>query len=569
MHRKFWLAAIFFTLLNVSSQADPVIDSLLNLLQQHTTADTTRVNLLNELGVEYWIVAPSESEYYGQQALALADSLSYVSGIAYAYDVIGVAHWTQGKYTTALDYLINALTSYQRLGHTTYAANTMLNIGLIYYEQQDYELALQYYQEALGRFRTINEPTSIATALHNIGSVYLQLTDYTRADSSFMQALNIYRENQSQYGLSISYTSLGDLSFITTNYTQALSYYQQSLDISRQLGDADGVATLLYRIGNTYRQQQQYDLAEQYLNEGIDAAQQINDQKQLQDIYLEFKELENARGNFRQAIAYYEQYVAVKDSLFNEEKSRQIAELQTVYETQQKEQEIALQNERIQTLNQKARIDSILRYGLIFCVLVLGALAYLILSRQRLRIKKNKEIYSAQQALTRAELENAKLKEAELSQELTFKSKELTSYTVNFIQKSELFEELKTELKQLRKARPDEVGKKINSLTRLVDQHTNIDRDWEEFRRFFEDVHHDFLEKLRDNYPDLTQGELKLCALLKLKMNMKEAASILGISPESVKTARYRLRKKLGLNKEDDLVDFMQNFEASDSASVT
>ncbi|MGD1893900.1 MAG: helix-turn-helix transcriptional regulator [Cyclobacteriaceae bacterium] len=325
----------------------------------------------------------------------------------------------------------------------------------------------------------------------------------------------------------------------------------------------------MYRIGKTYRQQHQYDLAEQYLNEGIDAAQQINDQKQLQDIYLEFKELENARGNFRQAIAYYEQYVAVKDSLFNEEKSRQIAELQTVYETQQKEQEIALQNERIQTLNQKARIDSILRYGLIFCVLVLGALAYLILSRQRLRIKKNKEIYSAQQALTRAELENAKLKEAELSQELTFKSKELTSYTVNFIQKSELFEELKTELKQLRKARPDEVGKKINSLTRLVDQHTNIDRDWEEFRRFFEDVHHDFLEKLRDNYPDLTQGELKLCALLKLKMNMKEAASILGISPESVKTARYRLRKKLGLNKEDDLVDFMQNFEASDSASVT
>ncbi|MEM9673875.1 MAG: hypothetical protein AAF992_14890, partial [Bacteroidota bacterium] len=215
------------------------------------------------------------------------------------------------------------------------------------------------------------------------------------------------------------------------------------------------------------------------------------------------------------------------------------------------------------------RTDSILRYGLIFCVLVLGALAYLILSRQRLRIKKNKEIYSAQQALTRAELENAKLKEAELSQELTFKSKELTSYTVNFIQKSELFEELKAELKQLRKARPDEVGKKINSLTRLVDQHTNIDRDWEEFRRFFEDVHHDFLEKLRDNYPDLTQGELKLCALLKLKMNMKEAASILGISPESVKTARYRLRKKLGLNKEDDLVDFMQNFEASDSASVT
>ncbi|MEM9676356.1 MAG: tetratricopeptide repeat protein, partial [Bacteroidota bacterium] len=373
MHRKFWLAAIFFILLNVSGQADPVIDSLLNLLQQHTTADTVRVNLLNELGVEYWIVAPSESEYYGQQALVLADSLSYVSGIAYAYDVIGVAHWTQGKYTTALDYLISALTSYQRLGYTIYAANTMLNIGLIYYEQQDYELALQFFKEGLKKHEQQPHPdvAVMANAYSNIGSVYFNLGDHARADSSFTQALNIYQDYQLHYGISASYINLGDLRAATVDYARALSYYQKSLDISRQLGDNDGVAAILYRIGKTYRQQQKYSPAEQYLTESIEVAQQVNDQKQLQDIYLELKELENAKGNFQQAISHYEQYVAIKDSLFNEEKSRQIAELQTVYETQQKEQEIALQNERIQTLREKARTDSILRYGLIFCVLVL------------------------------------------------------------------------------------------------------------------------------------------------------------------------------------------------------
>ncbi|MEO0332472.1 MAG: tetratricopeptide repeat protein, partial [Bacteroidota bacterium] len=286
---------------------------------------------------------------------------------------------------------------------------------------------------------------------------------------------------------------------------------QQSLELSREIGDLHGVAITLYQIGKMYRKQQKFIQAEEYLIQSIGVANQVNDQKQLQDIYFEMKELENIRGNHKQAISYFEQYVELKDSLFNKEKARQIAELQTVYETQQKEQEIALQNERILTLRQKARTDSLLRYGLILGLVVLGAIAYLIVSRQRLRIKKNKELYATQQALTHSELENAKLKEEELERELSFKSKELTSYTVNFIQKNELFEELKLGLKQLKKARPEEIGKQANSLNRLIDQHTNIDRDWEDFRRYFEEVHQHFFDKLKRGFPDLTQGELKLC----------------------------------------------------------
>ncbi|MEM6843797.1 MAG: tetratricopeptide repeat protein [Bacteroidota bacterium] len=569
MYSKLLLIALIFTSFNVFCQSDPVLDSLIRRLEQYTEADTVRVKLLNDLGVEYWVVDPSESEYYGQKALALADSLSYVGGIAYANDVIGVAHWTQGKYSTALDYLIDALTSYQNMGRTKSTANTMLNIGLIYYEQKDLELALQFFQEALGKYRIFNEGISIATALGNIGNVYFDLGEYDRADSSFRKALELYEQAEDPYSIALSYGNLGDISAVTGKYNQAQTYYQRSLELSREIGDLHGVAIALYQIGKIYREQQRFAQAEKYLIQSVDLASQVNDQKQLQDIYLEMKELEDARGNYQQAISYFEQYVTLKDSLFNEEKARQIAELQTVYETQQKEQEIALQNERIQTLRQKARTDSLLRYGLIFGLVVLGAIAYLIVSRQRLRIKKNKELYATQQALVGAELENAKLKEEELERELSFKSKELTSYTVNFIQKNELFEELKSGLKQLKKSRPEEIGKRTNSLNRLIDQHTNIDRDWEDFRRYFEEVHQHFFDKLKRGYPDLTQGELKLCALLKLKMNLKEAASILGISPESVKTARYRLRRKLDLDRDENLIDFMQRFDEPSAKAVS
>jgi len=89
------------------------------------------------------------------------------------------------------------------------------------------------------------------------------------------------------------------------------------------------------------------------------------------------------------------------------------------------------------------------------------------------------------------------------------------------------------------------------------------DKDWEDFKRRFEEVHQDFFRILKVICPKLSSNELKLCTLLKLNMNLKEAASIMGISPESVKTARYRLRKKLNLSREDNLIDFIIHLEGS------
>jgi len=199
-------------------------------------------------------------------------------------------------------------------------------------------------------------------------------------------------------------------------------------------------------------------------------------------------------------------------------------------------------------------------------LLVMGVIGYLVVSRQRLKIHKNKEllaknreIYHSQQALAQAELENARLQEKKLLQEIEFKNKELTSYTINFIQKNELMEELKESINQLKKLSDQEVSKQLNILNRLVDSSFNIDKDWEDFRLHFEQVHQDFFKLLKERCPELSSGELKLCALIKLNMNMKEAAAILGISPESVKTARYRLRKKFELSREESLVDYILN----------
>lgn len=142
------------------------------------------------------------------------------------------------------------------------------------------------------------------------------------------------------------------------------------------------------------------------------------------------------------------------------------------------------------------------------------------------------------------DLERARQIEEELKQTLHFKDKELTSYTMNFIRKNELIEELGEKVATLKSKLPEQ-SKELASILNLV-QNNNIDKDWDDFKRIFENVHTDFFTRLLEKHSDLSPTELKLCALVQLNLSVKEMASLMGISPDSVKTSRYRLKKKLG-----------------------
>ncbi|RYY00234.1 MAG: hypothetical protein EOO53_22325 [Gammaproteobacteria bacterium] len=91
----------------------------------------------------------------------------------------------------------------------------------------------------------------------------------------------------------------------------------------------------------------------------------------------------------------------------------------------------------------------------------------------------------------------------------------------------------------------------------MMGEDDKIDENWEHFAHHFDKVHTDFLVVLKSRYPNLTPGELKLCAYLRMNLSNKEIAQLVNISTRGVEIARYRLRKKLGLSKETNLFDFL------------
>ncbi|MEM7299205.1 MAG: LuxR C-terminal-related transcriptional regulator, partial [Bacteroidota bacterium] len=97
----------------------------------------------------------------------------------------------------------------------------------------------------------------------------------------------------------------------------------------------------------------------------------------------------------------------------------------------------------------------------------------------------------------------------------------------------------------------------VRQLKNRIKDKIEVQRNWDLFKLRFEQVHQDFFAKLRSEYPYLTPGDLRICALLKLNLSSKDIAGMLNISASSVDMARYRIRKKLKLRRKDSLVDFL------------
>jgi DNA-binding CsgD family transcriptional regulator len=156
------------------------------------------------------------------------------------------------------------------------------------------------------------------------------------------------------------------------------------------------------------------------------------------------------------------------------------------------------------------------------------------------------------------ERELIQLRNEKLQAELSFKSSELASSTIAIIKKNEFLMDLKELLKdqkiQLNSRYPD---KYYDQLVRKIDDNISSQDDWKVFETNFERAHEQFTKTLIDNYQDLTPSDLRLCAFLHMNLSSKEIAPLMGISFRGVENHRYRLRKKLNLDADTNLTDFI------------
>lgn len=153
------------------------------------------------------------------------------------------------------------------------------------------------------------------------------------------------------------------------------------------------------------------------------------------------------------------------------------------------------------------------------------------------------------------------LQNDKLQAEISHKNMQLADSTLSIIRKNEVLIEIKTELeKQKEELGPRYPARYLQRLTSLIDRNISNDNDWEIFEALFDQAHENFFKRLKQSFPDLTQSDLKLCAYLKLNLSSKEIAPLLNISVRGVEIRRYRLRKRLALQSDNNLVEYIMQF---------
>jgi DNA-binding CsgD family transcriptional regulator len=181
--------------------------------------------------------------------------------------------------------------------------------------------------------------------------------------------------------------------------------------------------------------------------------------------------------------------------------------------------------------------------------------------REQLRRERQRQEEAHREAVKQSEKEIMRLRNEKLEAEVHHKNNELASATMHLLQKNELLAKIGDELRKVNQNTEEKATKKeIRKLIHLLQDDAQLDSDWELFSYHFDQVHNDFFKRLREKYPGLTPKDHKLCAYLRLNLTTKEIAPLMNISVRGVEISRYRLRRKLGLDNEDNLTRFLMSF---------
>ncbi|MDX1628650.1 MAG: LuxR C-terminal-related transcriptional regulator, partial [Fulvivirga sp.] len=181
--------------------------------------------------------------------------------------------------------------------------------------------------------------------------------------------------------------------------------------------------------------------------------------------------------------------------------------------------------------------------------------------KELITLKQKKEINRIDSELRSSEEEIEKLKNEKLKAEVERQNKELATSTMHLLNKNSFITSVKNNISTvLKRSKNQEVKNALGKIMNNIEKNIAEDEDWEHFAIHFDQVHGDFTKRIKENYPDLTPQEMKLSAYLRMNLSTKEIAHLLNISVRGVEVARYRLRKKLELERSDNLQEFILKY---------
>ena len=362
----------------------------------------------NSLASDYKLVGDiKKAEKYYLKSLYLAQKNNDLLSLSQSYNNLGTLYSDIGQYKKALSYHMKSLEIAEKIKNLNSEGTTLNNIGIIYYKIGDYDNALKYYNKSL-KIRMHQEDISrIGLLYNNIGIIYYFKKDIDKVFIYFNKALRIWKETKDKRQTALTLSNLGELHLELNHLNKALQYILQADAINEDLKDKSSQIYTKSLLGDIYKKRSRYFEAKTFYTKALKIADELDSKQDKSDLYKKLSEVLELMGNIPDAYRDYKLYSQFKDSLLNNQKQKDISELQTKYETKKKEQEIELLNNKNKLSAAIQRNQRIVIFSLIGGLLLVLFMVFIIIKRNierrkanELLARKNEEIAHQKEELT-------------------------------------------------------------------------------------------------------------------------------------------------------------------------
>lgn len=504
---------------------------------------------------------------YTQKSIDLKQKNKIINDLEINYMILGVIYTEQGKYTEALEMFLKSNEYCEKNENENSIASNYNNIAIVYSNLNDEISAIEYYNKSLDIYIKLQNKHGELKILNNLAVVYEKNKNLTKAKEYYNKALSSSREINYPKGIAMTLSNLASINITEKSYNKAKENLSEANILYSNMDDNYGIVYVNFLIGQLYYETGNYYTAVNYTKKAFDLASNLGLAETAHSSALQLSNIYEDMSDYKKSLKYYKDYHNINDSIFNAENSGIIEEMKNKFSLENKEKELKIKNQKIELLEKQKKLGTIKNYALISVILLVLIIIVFVIIFFKGKIKrnnelaaKNKEIADTEKKILELEIKSKEFKANQLEHEIEYKNKELQNFAHYIVDKNEFIIKIQNDLKKVKK-NIAEKDTEINLQSVLTEINNKIvsERENEEFLAHVDQINSNFYYKLKEKYPEISENEQRLASLLKIGLLSKEIASILHITPKSVDTNRYRLRKKMNLSQDVNLKEFFKN----------
>jgi len=351
-----------------------VVDTAKGIYKVKTLNELFRANLLSD---------PSKALAYTHEALAMATEIGDKRGMAASNNNHGVAYRNQGALDKALEYYLNSLKLYQELDNKEGIATTKNNIANIYSIKKDFARALPYLEESYQMFVALGAQPQIIGSMNNLGNLYSDIQLNEKAMKYFNDAYELSEKAGDKFADPL--INIGNLYFKDRNYKLAIEYYEKALAIEKEENNKLGQLNIVTNLGITYTKANETVKASAYLKEALALSEELNASTNLPTVYKTSAENYAKQGKMKEAYETQLKYEEVREKIYGDESSRNIAQMEMVLRFQEKERAFDLLKKQDEIKSLELNNRNLIILLIVLSVLItIGSFNFLYLSKKKI-----------------------------------------------------------------------------------------------------------------------------------------------------------------------------------------